>query len=188
MTLGSRGGAGHAWILPIAVRDPLLVEQHVCLLRVLFIEAIFKLHNTRVVALVPCLVRGAHGAVVVAFLRLLTLVDHEGVEAVDFQVLQAPLLFAFPLLILFLPIVLAPLSLPALVDDILVNRLGLEVLDGEARRELDGILNLPALVVEALQVNDEDPGRLLYGKALLRIPLHMPAGRTLVLVLAKKVL
>ena len=53
---------------------------------------------------------------------------------------------------------LTPLSLPSLIHDILVNGLGLEVLDGEAGRKLDGILNLPALVVEALQVNDEDPG------------------------------
>ena len=84
MALGGRGGGGHASLLPIAVRDPLLVEQHVCLLGVLFIEAIFKLHDARVVALVPCLIRGAHGAVVVAFFRLLTLVDHEGVQAVNF--------------------------------------------------------------------------------------------------------
>ena len=41
MTLGSRGGGGHASFLPIAMRDPLLVEQHVCLLGVLLIEAIF---------------------------------------------------------------------------------------------------------------------------------------------------
>jgi hypothetical protein len=83
---------------------------------------------------------------------------------------------------------LTPLSLPPLIDDILVNRLGLEVLDGEAGRELDGILNLPALVVESLQVNDEDPGRLLDGEALLRVPLYIPAARTLVLVLTQQVL
>jgi hypothetical protein len=77
MTLGSRGCGGHTSILPIAVSDPFLVEQHVCLFCVLFIEAIFKLHDARVVALVPCLVWGAHGTVVVAFFRLLALVDHE---------------------------------------------------------------------------------------------------------------
>ena len=53
---------------------------------------------------------------------------------------------------------LAESILPALIHDVLVDGLGLEVLDGEAGGELDGILNLPALVVEALQVNDEDPG------------------------------
>ena len=79
MTLGGCGCGGHTSILPIAVRDPLLVEKHVCLLRVLFIEAIFELFDARVVALVPCLVWGAHGTVVVAFFRLLALVDHEGV-------------------------------------------------------------------------------------------------------------
>jgi len=79
MALGGRGGGGHASLLPIAVRDPLLVEKHVCLLRLLFIAAIFELIDARVVALVPCLVRGAHRAVVVALFRLLTLVDHEGV-------------------------------------------------------------------------------------------------------------
>jgi hypothetical protein len=79
MALGGRGGGGHTSLLPVAVRDPLLVEKHVCLLRVLFIEAIFELFDARVVALVPCLVRGAHRTVVVAFFRLLALVDHEGV-------------------------------------------------------------------------------------------------------------
>jgi hypothetical protein len=37
-------------------------------------------------------------------------------------------------------------------------------------------------------VNDEDPGRLLDGEALLRVPLHIPAARTLVLVLTQQVL
>jgi hypothetical protein len=83
---------------------------------------------------------------------------------------------------------LAPLSLPSLIDNILVNGLRLEVLDGEAGRELNGILNLPALVVESFQVNDEDPRRLLDGEALLRVPLHVPAARTLVLVLTQQVL
>jgi hypothetical protein len=67
MALGGRGGGGHASLLPIAVRDPLLVEKHVCLLCVLFFEAIFKIHDARVVALVPSLVRGPHRAVVVPF-------------------------------------------------------------------------------------------------------------------------
>ena len=80
------------------------------------------------------------------------------------------------------------LCLPGLIDDILVNRLGLKVLDGEAGRELHGILNLHALVIEALQVNDEDPRRLLDGEALLRVSLYIPTGRALVLVLAQKVL
>jgi len=89
---------------------------------------------------------------------------------------------------LFLPIVLAELTLSALIHDVLVDGLGLEVLDGEAGGELDGILNLPALVVEALQVNDEDAGRLLDGKALFCVSLNVPAGCTLVLVVAQEVL
>ena len=79
MTLGGRGSGGDASILPIGLRDSLLVEKHVCLFRILFIEAIFKLHDARVVALVPSLVWGTHRTVVVAFFRLLTLVDDEGV-------------------------------------------------------------------------------------------------------------
>ena len=83
---------------------------------------------------------------------------------------------------------LAELTLAALIHDILVDGLGLEVLDGEAGGELDGILNLTALVVEALQVNDEDAGGLLDGEALLCVPLNVPAGRTLVLVVTQEVL
>lgn len=83
---------------------------------------------------------------------------------------------------------LAELTLSALIHNILVNGLGLEVLDGEAGGELDGILNLPALVIEALQVNDEYAGRLLDGEALLRVSLNVPAARTLVLVVAQEVL
>ena len=83
---------------------------------------------------------------------------------------------------------LAESTLPALIHDVLVDGLGLEVLDGEAGGELDGILNLPALVVEALQVNDEYAGGLLDGEALLCVPLNVPAGRTLILVFAHEVL
>ena len=83
---------------------------------------------------------------------------------------------------------LAEFTLPALIHDVLVDGLGLEVLDGEAGGELDGILNLPALVVEALQVNDENAGGLLDGEALLCVSLNVAAGRALILVVAQEVL
>ena len=83
---------------------------------------------------------------------------------------------------------LAESTILALIHDVLVDGLGLEVLDGEAGGELDGILNLPALVVEALQVNDENAGGLLDGEALLCVSLNVAAGRALILVVAQEVL